>query len=63
MAHNSTLYVVLMLMSALGQMRTFALLLDHLICEGDQSGGNVYANRLGGFQIDDEFVFCRLHDR
>jgi hypothetical protein len=38
-------------------------LFDHLVGAGEQRRWHVEAERLGGFQIDDQFEPCRLHDR
>src|SRR4051794_9578414 len=40
-----------------------AELFDHLVCAGEQRRRDIEAERLGGFQIDDQFEFCRLHHR
>ena len=50
-------------MSALCQQRTLAPLLDHLVSGHLQRQGQVQAECLGGFEIDDEFEFRRLLHR
>jgi hypothetical protein len=45
------------------QKRTFLDLFDHLVCEGDQTRGDAYAEGFGGLKIDHEFVFGRLDNR
>src|SRR5262245_47470622 len=49
-------------MSALGQERTSALLLDHLICAGEYGWWNYEAQCFRGLEVDHELVFGRrLH--
>src|SRR5262249_28550069 len=47
-------------MSALGQKRTLAKLLDHLVGAGEQPSRHANAERLGDLEVDKELELCRL---
>ena len=40
-----------------------ASLFDHLVGGGEQSVRNTKTKRISGFEVDDQIVFRRLHDR
>ena len=44
-------------------MRQLGSLFDHLVGETEQSGRHFNTERLGGFGIDRQIKFCRLHNR
>ena len=50
-------------MSVLCQTRTSSPLFDHLVSTGSQRGRDFEAERLGRFQIDDQFKLGRLLHR
>jgi succinate dehydrogenase/fumarate reductase flavoprotein subunit len=52
-----------LLMSALGQKRTYPDLFNHLVCAGEQRWRHCDAERFGGNQVDHYFEFGRLFDR
>jgi len=45
------------------QCSSLASLLDHIISKAEQFGTDYNAERLGGFGIDGNLKFCRLHNR
>lgn len=44
-------------------MQQLGSLFDHLVGETEQSGRHFNTERLGGFGIDRQIKFCRLHNR
>jgi hypothetical protein len=45
------------------QKQTFARLFDDLVRLGREIRRHLYAERLGGLEVDDELKFARLHHR
>ena len=57
-----TTRVVILMLTPRGWCYTAEPSLDHLVDAGKQRRRHVEAERLGGFEVDDEIKLGRLHD-